>query len=297
MHSESASGHDALAASTAEADPRKIDPNDLVSKQQVIVKGTKNFSFDHIIVGTNPHVLVDKSIYVSEGLETVLTKLATEKEVSKAEKEVSFRYEFNTSPDLFSSDDALNDIKLEELSKLVQNVEVDFMDLDSPEDDALIIIQDEDKREVHTKKLVYEKEEAETKVLLLKAKPASQIWNNSPASGKSLQPETAKIRTLDSLPSLLLKVTKALNRPTDSMVESSKKKKLKKFDFVTERVCKKKIVRSLTTDFNLGYLYIQIDEDYWSVLEPFSLSVDLNIKSPKCKLAEEKFSRVSLKTV
>ncbi|GKC85499.1 hypothetical protein Tco_1141216, partial [Tanacetum coccineum] len=60
------------------------------------------------------------------------------------------------------------------------------------------------------------------------------------------------------------------------------------------KVCKKKIVRSLTTDFNLGYLYIQIDEDYWSVLEPFSLSVDLNIKSPKCKLAEEKFSRFSL---
>ncbi|GJY23826.1 hypothetical protein Tco_0397484 [Tanacetum coccineum] len=34
-----------------------------------------------------------------------------------------------------------------------------------------------------------------------------------------------------------------------------------------------------------------------SVPEPFSLSVDLNIKSSKCKLAEDKFSFVSLKTV
>ncbi|GJS16858.1 hypothetical protein Tco_0411330 [Tanacetum coccineum] len=33
------------------------------------------------------------------------------------------------------------------------------------------------------------------------------------------------------------------------------------------------------------------------VPEPFSLSIDLNIKSPKCKLAEDKFSFISLKTI
>ncbi|GJY86020.1 hypothetical protein Tco_0500046 [Tanacetum coccineum] len=33
-----------------------------------------------------------------------------------------------------------------------------------------------------------------------------------------------------------------------------------------------------------------------SVPEPFSLSVDLNIKSPKCNLAEDKFSLSQLKT-
>ncbi|GJY21701.1 hypothetical protein Tco_0394267 [Tanacetum coccineum] len=40
-----------------------------------------------------------------------------------------------------------------------------------------------------------------------------------------------------------------------------------------------------------------IGEIVGSVPEPFSLSVDLNIKSPKLKLAEDKFSFVSLKIV
>ncbi|GJZ40231.1 hypothetical protein Tco_0586794 [Tanacetum coccineum] len=39
------------------------------------------------------------------------------------------------------------------------------------------------------------------------------------------------------------------------------------------------------------------EEIVGSVAEPFSLLVDLNIKSPKCKLAEDKFSFVSLNTV
>ncbi|GKB03253.1 hypothetical protein Tco_0831342 [Tanacetum coccineum] len=57
--------------------------------------------------------------------------------------------EFNTSPDLSSSDDAKKEIKLEDLSKLVQNVKVNFKDLDSPEHDAPIIIQDEDVEEAY----------------------------------------------------------------------------------------------------------------------------------------------------
>ncbi|GKD11518.1 hypothetical protein Tco_1195925, partial [Tanacetum coccineum] len=72
LHSESASGHDASATSTAEADPGKTNPNDSVSQQQGIVKGTKTISFDHIFVGTDPHVLVEKTKSASEGLETVL---------------------------------------------------------------------------------------------------------------------------------------------------------------------------------------------------------------------------------
>ncbi|GJY12501.1 hypothetical protein Tco_0381810 [Tanacetum coccineum] len=146
IHFEFASGHDALAAFTAKADPRKTDHNDSVYKQQGIVKGTNIFSFDYIIAGTNPHVLVDKTTSASEGLETILTKPATKKEANKAEKEFSFRDdEFNTSLDVSSCADAKNKIKMEDLSKLVHNVEVDFMELYLPEYDQPIIIQDEDK--------------------------------------------------------------------------------------------------------------------------------------------------------
>nr|GEU86559.1 hypothetical protein [Tanacetum cinerariifolium] len=52
------------------------------------------------------------------------------------EKEINFTEdEFNSSLDLSSSDDIKKEIKMEDLSKLIPNVEVDFMDLDSPEDD------------------------------------------------------------------------------------------------------------------------------------------------------------------
>nr|GEX45335.1 putative DNA glycosylase At3g47830 [Tanacetum cinerariifolium] len=190
IHSESASGHDASAASTAEADRGKTDPNDLVSKQQGIDKGTKNFSFDHIIAGTNPHVLVDKSTYASEGLETLYDVLKK---------------------------------KLEELSKLVQNMEVDFMDLNSPEDDAPIIIQDE---EVHTEKddaektlnhkMMKEKEEAETEAVLLKAKPSFlNVEQFTELLVNPLQPELSKLLSShdfsNSLPTKLKELSSKFN--------------------------------------------------------------------------------------
>nr|GEU99877.1 putative zinc finger, BED-type [Tanacetum cinerariifolium] len=91
------------------------------------------------------------------------------------EKEAIFGdNEFNTSTDLTCSDDAKKEIKIEDLSKLILNVEVDFMDLDSLEDDEPIIVQDEDEEEVHTlnSKLVKEKEVAVTEAALLKAQPS-----------------------------------------------------------------------------------------------------------------------------
>ncbi|GJS91788.1 hypothetical protein Tco_0774424 [Tanacetum coccineum] len=141
LHSKFASRHDASATSTAEADLGKTNHNDSVSQQQGIVKGTKTISFDHIFVGTDPHVLVEKNKSASEGLETVLTKPATGKGAIYIEKEIEFvEEEFNTSPDLSSLDDTKKEIKLKDLSKLVPNLEVDFIDLDSPEGDEPIII-------------------------------------------------------------------------------------------------------------------------------------------------------------
>nr|GEU72417.1 hypothetical protein [Tanacetum cinerariifolium] len=69
IHSESASRNDASAVSTAEADLGNSAPSDFVTQQQGMNKGTKNTSSDHLFLGTNPHVLVDQTISVSEGLE------------------------------------------------------------------------------------------------------------------------------------------------------------------------------------------------------------------------------------
>ncbi|GKA64847.1 retrovirus-related pol polyprotein from transposon TNT 1-94, partial [Tanacetum coccineum] len=79
IHYEFASGCDALADSTAEADPRLFAPSNFVPQQQGMNEGTKNTSYDYLSPGTNPHVLADKTKSVSEGLEIVLTQPRTRK--------------------------------------------------------------------------------------------------------------------------------------------------------------------------------------------------------------------------
>ncbi|GKB70020.1 hypothetical protein Tco_0931432 [Tanacetum coccineum] len=147
---ESASGHDALTDSTVEVDLGKFASNDSVSQQQGIDKGTKNYSFNHIIAGTNPNVLVDKTKSDVDGLETDHTEIGTDKETSKAEKEASFNQdEFNTDPKLISSKD-VKEIKMEDLSKLIKDAGIDLMDLDFPEDDTPFIVEDDEDKEVFT---------------------------------------------------------------------------------------------------------------------------------------------------
>ncbi|GJR81118.1 hypothetical protein Tco_0151903 [Tanacetum coccineum] len=97
-------------------------------------------------------------------------------------KKVSFEDdEFLTSPDLSSSDDAKHEIKLEDLSKLVPNLDVEFMDLDSPEDDQPIIVEDEEEEEVRA-----EKNDAK-KVLLKKIKETKDASTSHPPSPRSIQ--------------------------------------------------------------------------------------------------------------
>ncbi|GJX43428.1 hypothetical protein Tco_0260104 [Tanacetum coccineum] len=197
LHFESASGHEASAASAAKADPKISAPNDLVSKQQGIVKGTKKCSFNYIIADTNPHVLVDKTKSASEGLETVLTEPTTQKDASNAEREVSFGDdEFNTYPNMSSSDDTKKKLKLEDLSKLILNVEVYFIDMDSPKDDEPIIVQDEDEEEVHDEK-VHAEQHKETK-------DASTSQPPSPKTGK-IQELSTQVHLLQTLNSKLVK--------------------------------------------------------------------------------------------
>ncbi|GKB01640.1 hypothetical protein Tco_0829684, partial [Tanacetum coccineum] len=199
---------------------------------------------------TNPHVLVDKTTYASEGLETILTKPVIEKEASKAKKEVSIGDdEFNTSLDLSSSNDAQKEIKLEDLSKLVQNVEVDFMVLDSSEDDAPIIIKDEDEEEVHAEKddveqvhvedlkefedalasqspSLKEKDAAKTEATLLKDKPSfSNMEQLTELLVKSLTPKLSKLLSSHDFSNSLPTKLKELPSKFNNLTRESKKLK------------------------------------------------------------------------
>ncbi|GJS60436.1 hypothetical protein Tco_0655220 [Tanacetum coccineum] len=105
IHSESASGNDASAVSTAKVDPRNYAPSDFVPQQQGINEGTKNTSYDHLFAGAGPHVLAEQIKSVSEGLDTVLTQSLIGKGASSVARQVE-------------EEEASRTIKLEDLAKL-----------------------------------------------------------------------------------------------------------------------------------------------------------------------------------
>nr|GEW91974.1 hypothetical protein [Tanacetum cinerariifolium] len=115
IHYESASRCDASADSTAKDDPGLYASNDFIPQQQ------------------------DQTKSVSEGLETVLTQPITRKGASSIARQVEEEEAFST-------------IKLEDLAKLVSNVEPNFKDLNSHEDDHVITVDDDDinKEDVYT---------------------------------------------------------------------------------------------------------------------------------------------------
>ncbi|GJV38699.1 hypothetical protein Tco_1411176 [Tanacetum coccineum] len=113
-------------------------------------KGTKNTSYDHLSAGTDPHVLIDKTKSVSEGLETILTQLTTQKRPSSIARQVE-------------EEEASSTIKLEDLAKLISHVQPSFKDLDSLEDDHVIVVDDSDEDEETEKDKVHPTPNAETK--------------------------------------------------------------------------------------------------------------------------------------
>ncbi|GJZ86886.1 hypothetical protein Tco_0658496 [Tanacetum coccineum] len=212
IHYESASGNDASEISIAGADLRISAP------------------------GIDPHVLADKTKSVSDGLETVLTTPETgTSNTTKTSEQIKF-----------------GSIKLEDLAYLVLNVKVDFKDLDSPEDDPIIVSQK------HT--LETEKRKAKAEITRLKAQLffpnvgqlneqlvkslttkfskilfAHDFSSSLPIELKDLPSKfdelteeelpkefvsllvqvasvQAKLQTLDALPGILLNITKALNK-------------------------------------------------------------------------------------
>ncbi|GJV93511.1 hypothetical protein Tco_1541324 [Tanacetum coccineum] len=216
-------------------DPGLSAPNDSISKQQDMDKGTKNYSIYHIFAGTNQHVHVEQTKYASEGLETVLTKPTTWKGASHIEQHI--KKEFNTYPDLSNSADATKDIKLEESSKLVQNVEAGFMDLDSPEDEPIIVVDESEEEEeadktedVHatsqteTKDTPLEKNKVEAEVALLSDQPLfPNVAQLIELLVKSFSPELSKILSTHdfsrSLPTKLKELPSKFTELTEELKE------------------------------------------------------------------------------
>ncbi|GJX65733.1 hypothetical protein Tco_0300076 [Tanacetum coccineum] len=133
IHSESVSRNDASAASTTEADLGNSAPSDFVPQKQGMNEGTKNTSYNHLFLGTDPHVLADQTTSVSEWLETILTQPITGKGASSVARQIE--------------EETSNTIKLEDLAKLVSHVQPSFKDLDSPKDDPVIIVANSDEDE------------------------------------------------------------------------------------------------------------------------------------------------------
>ncbi|GJZ11725.1 hypothetical protein Tco_0546484 [Tanacetum coccineum] len=186
IHSESVSRYDALTVLTAEVDLGKSTPNDSISKQQDMDKGTQNYSLDHMFAETNLSVLVDKTKSARDRLKTVHTKTGTNFESkteneNKADDDVSFGDdEFNTSPDLSSSDDTKKEIKLEDLSKLT----VKIQELNT----QLLVLQ------TLNSKLIREKEAAKTEATCFKAQPSyPNVEQLTQLLVKSIKPELSKL--------------------------------------------------------------------------------------------------------
>ncbi|GJV81823.1 hypothetical protein Tco_1517693 [Tanacetum coccineum] len=220
IHSESASGDDALVVSTAEADLGKSAPSDFVPQQQGMNEGTKNTSYDQLFASTNPYVLADKTQSVSEGLENVLTQPTIRKGASSIARQVE-------------EDEASRTIKLEDLAKLVSSVQTSFKDLDSPEDDPIIVVddsdEDEEADEVHATtnsqkhKLELEKNKAEA--ALLKAQPSfPNVGQLKELLVMSLQTEFSNILSArdfsSSLPTELKDLSSKFNELTEETVTS-----------------------------------------------------------------------------
>ncbi|GJZ52925.1 retrovirus-related pol polyprotein from transposon TNT 1-94, partial [Tanacetum coccineum] len=217
IHSESASGRDASVDSTVEANIGKYAPNDSIRQQQGMNEGTTNYSFDHIFAGTDPNVLVDKTQSVSKGLKTVLTTPKMGKGASTIAKQID---EASLEGDEFTSyDEIFKEIKLEDLSKLVQNVKADFMDLDSPEDDPIIVVDESEDDEEDKDEGIHANLNVETKDTLVPKPP-------SPRSIQ-LQERTNQVLLLQSSNHKLEKLKTILKLSSNRGTEARKLQELR----------------------------------------------------------------------
>nr|GEY00443.1 hypothetical protein [Tanacetum cinerariifolium] len=233
MHKEDqqAIGHDVSAYFIPEADRGLSAPNDSIPPQQGMDEGTKKTSYDLISTGTDLHVLADQTKSVSEGLEIVLTQPITEKGASftsiHGDKEVA------STAIHGDKEKASSTINLEDLAKLVSQIQPSFKDPDSPEDDPVIIVDESDKDEQNAKTKGTSVPRSSSlrgfRVYLYKSQISKCPFKRTglPEEFLSLPVKVesgqAKLKTLDALPSLSLNVIKALNKFTEVLESTSTK--------------------------------------------------------------------------
>ncbi|GJS52103.1 hypothetical protein Tco_0625465 [Tanacetum coccineum] len=199
-HSESASGNDASADFTTEADPEISAPNDYVPHQQGPDEGSKYYTPDHTFVGTNPSILIYTTKSVGDGSQTVHSISGT-----KVDTRTAFRDDEHQDNEPF--------IALEESSE--ENVE----------------------RNKDTHKLKQEKQKAAAKIATFKAQfvfpninqltehllkkrikefeiELPEVFNEILQKLKTFSSTFSSLttQTLEALPGLLNKLTDTLNR-------------------------------------------------------------------------------------
>ncbi|GJY94356.1 hypothetical protein Tco_0510717 [Tanacetum coccineum] len=173
------------ATSTVEVDLGNSAPSDFVPQQQ------------------------DQTTSVSEGLETVLTQPITRKGVNSFARQIE--------------EETSNTIKLEDLAKLVSHVQPSFKDLDSPEDDPVIIVADSDEDEY---KLELEKNKLKAEAALLKAQPSfPNVQQLKELLVKSLKTEFSNILSAHAFSSSLTTELKDLPSKFDELTEEVKRLK------------------------------------------------------------------------
>ncbi|GJU42955.1 hypothetical protein Tco_1200221 [Tanacetum coccineum] len=138
--------------------------------------------------GTNLSVHVDETISAGDGLKTAHTDSGTNEE-SRA-------------------DEISKKIKLEDLSDLMKDTRSAFFTLDSPHNEPIIILDESEEEET--------KKDEETHTTSHDVAELKNIQWELPAEFLDLPSQVSsvqeKLKTLDSLPSLLNKVTDTLNR-------------------------------------------------------------------------------------
>ncbi|GKC38127.1 hypothetical protein Tco_1050511 [Tanacetum coccineum] len=202
LHAESASRHDALTYSIAEADPRKSAPNDSISQQQ------------------------EKTKYVGDGLKTAHTITGSDKDTSNAKKEVKdvdvYFLDLDSLEDdepIFVQDEEEEEVHAEE----VHTKETPNFKLVNEKKEA------ETKADLLKAQLSFPNVEKLTELLLEEFQSSitrltSHVANIKnlqlelpsefhalPGDVSSIQVHISKVKTLDALLSLLNRVTEELD--------------------------------------------------------------------------------------
>nr|GEW61359.1 hypothetical protein [Tanacetum cinerariifolium] len=224
-------------------------------------EGPNKLSLDHIIASTNPHVLIEKTKSMSKGLEIVLTQPTIGKGASDIAKKIE--EEFNTSFDLSSFEDTQKEIKLKDLSKLVQDAQ--------------------------NHKLEKQKSKAEAKVSFLTAQPSyPNITQFTKLLVTSLKPESSHLLSSYDFGSLLPTELKELPSKFNELTKEFKELKKHVYDLEIELLGDLKeiptkletftsIVKSLTTQV------AKLKTLQWELLTKF-LSVPTQVESIQAKI-------------